>query len=56
MYFDIALHYHAIIKVDQPEQKNTLKNPEKDYYNRPPPPPVPYWRRHANGKGSRSGQ
>ena len=30
MYFDIALHYHAIIKVDQPEQiKYTLKTQKR---------------------------
>ena len=55
MYFDITLHYHAAIKVEQHEQNN-LKNPEKNYYNRPPPPPVPYWLRHADSKGSRRGQ
>ena len=47
MYFDIALHYHTTIKVKQHEQKPTLK---KGYYNRPPPPPVSYWLRHAYSK------
>ena len=29
MYFDIALHYHAILKVDHPNTKNTLKNQKR---------------------------
>ena len=53
MYFNIALHYHATIKVAPHEQRQIKK---QDYYDRSPPSPVPDWRRHANGKGSRSGQ
>ena len=35
MYFDIALHYHATINVEQHETRQ-IKSPEQDYYNRPP--------------------
>ena len=55
MYFDIALLYHATIKVAQPEQKQG-KNPEQDYYNRPPPPPVPYWLQPVDSRSNYSGQ
>ena len=55
MYFDIALPYHATIKVEQHETRQ-IKSPEQDYYNRPPPPPVPVWLWHADSKSNCSGQ
>ena len=55
MYFDIALNYHATIKVAQHEQIQ-IKNPEQDYYTRPPPPPVSDWLRHADSKSNCSGR
>ena len=35
MYFDIALNYHATIKVAQHERIQ-IKHPEQDYDTRPP--------------------
>ena len=54
MYFDIALNYHATIKVAQHEQMQ-IKNPEQDYDIRPLPPPLPDWLRHADSKSNCSG-
>ena len=51
MYFDIALNYHATIKVAQHEQIQ-IKNPEQDYDSRPLPPPFPDWLRHADSIGN----
>ena len=41
MYFDIALNYHATIKVAQQEQTQM--------------PPFPDWLRHADSKGNSAG-
>ena len=37
-------------------KQHEQNTPEKGYYNRSAPPPVPYWLRHAYSKGSHNGQ